>query len=1595
LGLDSGNKVITVYNNTSSGTLFIETIGFTCTTGSASDWGIASGTVPFQLGQTQMLTHYSIFFQPHTATTYNCDFVLTMLDGYVLDVPLTGTGLTSTASSTLNKMSLSFPNQTIGTASTTQPVTITNNGTSALTLNSISIAPTDFAYTNNITFPVTINSNSSYTVNVNYQPAYVRNESGAINFVYEQVPVNGVTLSGNGVAATSLDISTNPTLPQATQGYAYQTQLATSGGTGPYTWALAAGSSLPPGLSISTSGEITGTVSSSASTTTPYTFTIQATDTSNNKVASSLMNITVFAYLGDGNGESCNDLSWNDPVLGTPMVAITDLGTGEFEGQYEGGLYPNGNNNRPSSQDSYGVTLADSIQPLDSSGNPSPTGKYVMLAVGESTAQNEFNRFLPIANGDPAKNQNLVLVNGAQGGATPNTLTSTTSTYWVTVLENYLPQNNVTANQVVAIWMEDTDGIASGTFPSDITDLQSEYETMMQTMLTLFPNLKLVYFSSRVYGGYSNGTATPDNPEPYAYEVGYAVKWAIGDQINGNSNLCDGNGCSPTVAPWMSWGTYYWSNGMLGRQDGLEWDCEDFSADGTHPSSTYGQLKVATALLQFLKNDDTTVPWYLTPNLTLAPTGGNNQSGPVGTTLPTQLTVTAENLNSGVPQSGVSVTFKDNGAGGTFNPTSATTGSNGQASTTYTLPSTAQTVSITASANNYASATFTETATVSNTLTATAGNNQSGPGGVALPVALQVTATSGGTNESGVAVTFTDNNAGGTFNPTSGTTGSNGTLSTIYTPPVVTQTTAITITATATGYTSATFSETATPSVQTLTATSGNNQTGTVGSPLTAPLVVTATSNGTPVSGVTVSFTDGNGGLFSPASGTTGSNGQISTTYTPEVSGTLTVTASATGYTSATFTETVTAGTQVLSVAGGNNQTGTVGTKLAKSLEVKATINGVPASGVTITFNQGSANGVFGNPVGTTGSAGTIFTTYTLPSTPQTVTITASATGYTSAVFTETATAAAEVLTPTAGNNQTGTGGVQLPVALQVTATDNGTDESGVSVNFTDNDAGGTFGTPSGTTGSTGTLSTTYTPAVVTKTTTVTITASATGYTSATFTETVNPAPVQTLTATSGGGQTGTVGVAFPTALVVTATSNGTAQSGVTVSFTDGQGGTFNPASGTTGSNGQISTIYTPEKSGTLTVTASATGYTSATFTETANAPVQTLTATSGSGQTGTVGSPLAAPLVVTATSNSVPVSGVTVSFTDGNGGLFSPASGTTGSNGQISTTYTPEVAGTLTVTASATGYTSAIFTETVNAAAGKVLAVTAGNNQTGGVGTKLPVLLEITATSNGAPVKGVKVTFTDNGGTLSPTQATTNASGEASTSYTLPGTAGTYTVTASASGYTSAIFTETAEVETVSTISLVSGGKQKGTVGTTLANPIVWEAKSSSGQPVSGALITFSSGTAGGTFNPSSATTGANGEASTEYTLPDKPEVITVTASDGSVSAVTTEQSLAGPPADLTIVTGNNQSCTEGNPLPKGLVVLVTDQFDNGLGGVSVTFVDNGAGGTFSGNGTATTSSNGQASITYTCGTKAEKITIDATTSTLGPLAFTETVAK
>ena len=1091
VGKASGSKSITITNLTSGG-IVITSISFSC-----PGFGISSGVAPFSFGASQNITHYSIFFQPTVAQTYSCNFVLSLNDGTFLNVPLTGTALSTTAVATVSPTTLNFPNQSLGSTSAPQTVTITNTGASNLTLSTITLSPPSFT-TNSIKLPATITPGSSLPVSVSYTPGAVASETGAIDFTYTSVPDNGSALTGNGVAASALAIATPPTLQQATQSAAYEATLATSGGTGPYFWTLGSGSTLPTGLTLSNAGVISGTLDPSVATGN-YTFTIKVTDSSNLATATATFTLGVFANLAD----NCNDISFNVPNTTTPMVALTDLGTGTYQGS-EGGLYPNGSNVRPASHDTDGKNFAVGVQPLDANGNPSPTGKYVMMAIGESTAQNEFNRFLPIANSDPTRNSHLVLVNGAQGGATPNNFTATDSVYWSTVLNNYLPQNGVTANQVVAIWMEDTDGIATGSFPTDITPMQSEYETIMQTMHTLFPNLKLVYFSPRVYGGYSNGVGHPDNPEPYAFEMSYAIKWAIQDQINGASNLNYNPANGAVVAPWMSWGPYYWANGMLGRNDGLVWNCADFSADGTHPSSQFGQLKVATQLLNFLKTDDTTIPWYLAPSLALTTTGGNNQTGNVGTTLPAPLTVLASNLNGGAGQSGVTVNFSDGGAGGSFGNPSPTTDSSGDASTSYTLPSTGKTVTITATSSGYTSATFTETASsTAQLLTPTGGNFQSGTVGTTLPVALTLQATSGGSPAPGVTVTFNDGGAGGTFGTPVVVTDSNGNASTTYQLPPTGQT--ITITASSPNYNAGVFTETAN-NIQALSVNGGNNQTGNTGVTLPTSLSVLATINGSPASGVSVTFSDGGaGGSFGNPVAVTGSNGLASSTYTlPSTAKTVSISATSAGYSSATFTETSAALVTTLGVVSGGKQTGTVGTTLPLPIVIRAkNAAGKLVAGQQIAFSDAGAGGTFSPNPAVTGSNGQASTSYMLPTKAKASISVTAADGSVFTGVSEKAVAAAPVtLAMTGGNNQSGNTNTTLPKKLQVLVSDLYSNPvQGVTVNFTDNSAGGTFSSANPVTGVNGQVAVSYTTGSTTGTVTISATTSTLGPLN--FTETV------------------------------------------------------------------------------------------------------------------------------------------------------------------------------------------------------------------------------------------------------------------------------------------------------------------------------------------------------------------------------------------------------------------------------------------------------------------------------------------------------------
>jgi hypothetical protein len=90
---------------------------------------------------------------------------------------------------------------------------------------------------------------------------------------------------------------------------------------------------------------------------------------------------------------------------------------------------------------------------------------------------------------------------------------------------------------------------------------------------------------------------------------------------------------------------------------------------------------------------------------------GSNQKGVPGTKLPQPLRVRITDAYTGNASVGVTVNFSDGGSGGTFSNPTATTNSNGVASTAYTLPDKAGVFKITATGTAVTTTSFTETAT--------------------------------------------------------------------------------------------------------------------------------------------------------------------------------------------------------------------------------------------------------------------------------------------------------------------------------------------------------------------------------------------------------------------------------------------------------------------------------------------------------------------------------------------------------------------------------------------------------------------------------------------------------------------------------------------------------------------------------------------------------------------------------------------------------------------------------------------------------------------------------------------------------------------
>ena len=286
------------------------------------------------------------------------------------------------------------------------------------------------------------------------------------------------------------------------------------------------------------------------------------------------------------------------------LVPLSDMSADQdYHGQ-EGGLYGNGENEPPPAHQRVARRESALIVPRDPEGNPSLEGKIGLVAIGMSNARMEFDRFGRIAG--EFKSDKVVLVNGAQ----PAKLASNwaepdpNDDPWV-MLMGAIDRDELTPEQVQVVWLKDTNALprpGRDDFPVYAEALRDDLGVIVEKVKILFPNVRVVYFSSRIYAGYS---LIPLSPEPFAYEDGFAVRWLILDQIDGGGIT----GVSYENAPVLLWGPYLWADGATPRSDGLAWLCEDLMSDGVHPDRTARQ-KVAELLLEFLLTDPLTSAWF-------------------------------------------------------------------------------------------------------------------------------------------------------------------------------------------------------------------------------------------------------------------------------------------------------------------------------------------------------------------------------------------------------------------------------------------------------------------------------------------------------------------------------------------------------------------------------------------------------------------------------------------------------------------------------------------------------------------------------------------------------------------------------------------------------------------------------------------------------------------------------------------------------------------------------------------------------------------------------------------------------------------------
>lgn len=311
--------------------------------------------------------------------------------------------------------------------------------------------------------------------------------------------------------------------------------------------------------------------------------------------------------------------------------------------QILGGLYGGWKNEPPPAHRAAHLIESAKIQPLDTGGEPSENGKIGLITIGFSNTSIESEGFKRAADADTQKSPRVIVVNGSIGGrsavmwawdgaailpraeqerldgimdllkmpktnrrSSPNLDKDT----WPTLAKR-IEAAGLSPLQVQACWLKHVEANPKplGEFPDHARTLQKDMTAVLNIARHHYPNLRVVYLSSRTFGGWSGRVS--GSPEPYAYESGFGTRWVAQSQINGDPQLNFDPAKGEVMAPLVLWGPYLWAKGDSPRVfDGLTWTQNDVRADQLHPNEN-GTRKTTTLLINFFKTNEGSSRWFL------------------------------------------------------------------------------------------------------------------------------------------------------------------------------------------------------------------------------------------------------------------------------------------------------------------------------------------------------------------------------------------------------------------------------------------------------------------------------------------------------------------------------------------------------------------------------------------------------------------------------------------------------------------------------------------------------------------------------------------------------------------------------------------------------------------------------------------------------------------------------------------------------------------------------------------------------------------------------------------------------------------------